>query len=415
MQMIHKRTSVLLGILAFTLHPLHANDDGFYDLFNGKDLTGWTGGDAVVEDGVLISNDGHTMTEATFANYELEFEFRLPAGGNNGIGIHYPGEGNAAYTGMEIQVLDDTAPKYSDLKDYQYHGSLYELAPAKRASLKPVGEWNHQKISVMGPALRVEVNGEITLRANLDDVSRANPEHEGAKRRSGHIALLGHRSPVAFRNIRIREVPPTANVANVRGLGFKPLFDGISLTGWKHNPEESHWHVRSGILKHTGERGDPPHLWTEEEYGDFTMVFDWRWSGRGEMKNQPIILPDGSTEGRAEVEELDSGVFVRGEMKSQVNLWNWTVGSGEVWGYRNDADMPAEVRAAVTPSEKADRPLGEWNRMKIEMKGDVLNVVLNGRHVISDAQLPGVPERGAIGLQHHGQAIDFANLWIKQH
>lgn len=415
MQLIRTHTSVLLGMLALTLQPLHAEEDGFYDLFNGEDLTGWTGGEAVVEDGVLISKNGHTMTEATFANYELEFEFRLPPGGNNGIGIHYPGEGDGAYTGMEIQVLDDTHPRYAELKEHQYHGSLYALAPAKRASLKPVGEWNHQRIMVNGPAILVEVNGEITLRTNLDDLNRSHPDHEGAKRRSGHIALLGHRSPVAYRNIRIREIPLSANVANVRAQGFKPLFDGKSLDGWKHNPDEGHWHVRSGILKHTGERGNPPHLWTEEEFGDFTMVFDWRWSGRGEMKQQPIILPDGSTEGRTEVEEVDSGVFVRGEMKSQVNLWNWTVGSGEVWGYRNDASMPPEVRAAVTPSEKADRPLGEWNRMMITMKGDVLNVVLNGSQVIHDARLPGVPERGEIGLQHHGQAIDFANIWIKEH
>ena len=406
----------MAAALAVTLQPAIAAEEGFYDLFNGKDLTGWKGGAAEVEDGALISRNGNTMTEATFANYDLRFEFRLPAGGNNGVGIHYPGQGDGAFTGMEIQVLDDTHPRYAELREYQYHGSLYALAPAKRATLKPLGEWNDMRIYVDGPAILVEVNGEVTLRANLDDLNASHPDHEGAKRRSGHITFLGHNSPVAYRNIRIREIAPAANEANVRAQGFRQLFDGVSLDGWKNNPDQHHWHVKSGILKHTGQSGEPPHLWTEEEFGDFTMVFDWRWSGRGEMLMRPNILPDGTTgDERFEVEELDSGIFMRGSVKSQVNLWNWPVGSGEVWGYRTDNAMPADVRAAVTPSEKADNPVGEWNRMMITMKGDVLNVWLNGRHVIRDARLPDVPESGALALQHHGQAIDFANIWIKTH
>lgn len=403
-------------VLLLTAHvqPLRADDGGFVDLFNGKDLTGWKGGDSVVEDGVLVSRDGTTMTESIFSSYELDFEFRLEAGGNNGIGIHYPGHGDGAYTGMEIQILDDTAPKYADLKDHQYHGSLYFLTPAKRSSLKPVGEWNHQRISVMGAAIKVEVNGETILRANLDELQPNHPDHEGIKRRSGHIALLGHRNPVGYRNIRIREIAPAANVMNVRAQGYQSLFDGHSLAGWKHHEGIDNWRVHRGIIKHNGKSGKTPHLWTEREFGDFTMVFDWRWSGRGEMKMQPQVLPDGTHGEPEEIEELDSGIFLRGNVKSQVNLWNWTVGSGEVWGYRTDPNTPAEVRAALVPKVKADKPIGEWNRMMITMKGEILNVVLNGKQVIENARLPGIPERGPIALQHHGQAIDFANLWIKE-
>lgn len=103
-----------------------------------------------------------------------------------------------------------------------------------------------------------------------------------------------------------------------------------------------------------------------------------------------------------------------GQTTSQVNLWNWTVGSGEVYGFRTNLKMPAEVRAQVTPKMKADRPIGEWNRTMITMKGNLLTVSLNGRAVIENAQLPGVSARGPIGLQSHGAAIDFANLWIKE-
>ena len=97
-----------------------------------------------------------------------------------------------------------------------------------------------------------------------------------------------------------------------------------------------------------------------------------------------------------------------------MNLWNWSVGSGEVYGYRMDAKQTPEVRAGVTPKVKADRPQSEWNRMMITLKGDVLTVSLNGRVVIERAQLPGIPAKGPIGLQHHGQAIEFANLWVKE-
>lgn len=403
------------GIFAICLAPLHAQeDDDFRDLFDGNELSGWTGGDVDVKDGLLLLRNGITMTKDTFANYEIAFDFRHSPAGQNGIAIHYPGHGNGEIRGIQYLISDHSEPEFEDRKKGQGNRSLASLVPTKQPSLRPLGEWNHQRISVIGSAIKVEVNGEIMLRANLDDLARNHPHHEDVKRRAGHIALFTQGSPVAYRKIRIREIPPTANVTNVRAQGFQPLFNGTSLEGWKHDENTANWLVINGILKHTGEPGETVHLWSENEFGDFTLAFDWRWSGRGEMKLQPQILPDGTHGARVEVEELDSGVFVRGNTKSQVNLWNWTVGSGEVWGYRTAKDTPAIVRAAVTPRMKADRPIGEWNRMMIRMKGDILNVVLNGKQVIENAQLPGIPERGAIGLQHHGQAIEFANMWIKE-
>ena len=115
-----------------------------------------------------------------------------------------------------------------------------------------------------------------------------------------------------------------------------------------------------------------------------------------------------------EIEELDSGIYLRGDSQSQVNLWNWPIGSGEVYGYRTNPKQPPEIRAGVTPKVRADRPVGEWNRMMITLQGERLTVSLNGRVVIENAQLPGIPAKGPIGLQHHGAAIDFANIWIKE-
>ena len=115
-----------------------------------------------------------------------------------------------------------------------------------------------------------------------------------------------------------------------------------------------------------------------------------------------------------EVQELDSGIYLRGSSKSQVNLWNWPCGSGEVYGYRTDAGQPADVIAGVTPRAKADNPVGEWNRTMITMQGDLLTVTINGQTVIDKARLPGVAAKGKIALQHHGSSIDFANIWIKE-
>jgi hypothetical protein len=176
-------------------------------LFNGKDLAGWKNANYVVEDGVLVCKGGNLVTEKQYTNYIFEFDFLLPPGGNNGLGIHYPGSGDAAYSGMELQILDNSHPRYAKLKDYQFHGSLYTLQAAKRGHLKPVGEWNHEKVTVDGPLVKVELNGVVILDANLDELNKQKPKHKGAKRRSGHICFCGHGAPVKFKNITIKELP----------------------------------------------------------------------------------------------------------------------------------------------------------------------------------------------------------------
>ena len=176
-------------------------------LFNGKDLTGWKKANYLVEDGVLVCKGGHLVTEKQFSNYIFEFDFLLPPGGNNGLGIHYPGTGNPAYSGMELQILDNTHPKYAKLKDYQYHGSLYTLQAAKRGHLKPVGEWNHEKVTINGPLVKVELNGTVILDANLDELNKEKPKHKGAQRRSGHLCFCGHGAGIKFKDITIKELP----------------------------------------------------------------------------------------------------------------------------------------------------------------------------------------------------------------
>jgi len=184
------------------------------ELFNGKDFTHWGGAGKTEQNGYLIKDGTITstpkcrvlQTEKEFSDYVLQFEFKLTPGANNGLGIHYPGKGDAAYTGMEIQILDNTAPKYANLKDYQFHGGLYTLVAAKKGHLKPVGEWNKEVVTINGPMVKVELNGTVIMEANLDEINKSKPKHEGAKRRSGHIAFCGHGDIVSFKNIKIKEL-----------------------------------------------------------------------------------------------------------------------------------------------------------------------------------------------------------------
>jgi hypothetical protein len=196
----------LIILTLFTIASISQGKEAV-SLFNGKDLTGWKKANYLVEDGVLVCKGGHLVTEKQFSNYIFEFDFLLPPGGNNGLGIHYPGTGNPAYSGMELQIIDNTAPKYAKLKDYQYHGSLYTLQAAKRGHLKPVGEWNHEKVTINGPLVKVELNGTVILDANLDELNKEKPKHKGAQRRSGHICFCGHGAGIKFKDITIKELP----------------------------------------------------------------------------------------------------------------------------------------------------------------------------------------------------------------
>lgn len=199
--------------------------------------------------------------------------------------------------------------------------------------------------------------------------------------------------------------------------GFTSLFNGSDLTHWKiPEGDNGHWKVLDGVIDYdaaseaTGDRN----LWSEKEYGDFVLLADWRIKETPYINPRvPIVRPDGTHKKGADGEEIrisvpdsDSGIFLRGEGKSQVNIWCWPVGSGEVYGYRMDKSMPADVRAGVTPKVQADNHIGEWNTFEITMKGDRLSVKLNGQQVLKDARLPGIPEKGPIALQHHGGRKD---------
>ena len=134
----------------------------------------------------------------------------LTPGANNGLGIRTPLEGDPAYVGMELQILDDTAEVYANLQPYQYHGSVYGVVPAKRGHLKPVGEWNEQEVICRGPRVVVKLNGEVIVDADVQKASEPQTvdgrEHPGLKREKGYLAFCGHGAHLEFRNLRIMEL-----------------------------------------------------------------------------------------------------------------------------------------------------------------------------------------------------------------
>jgi hypothetical protein len=214
---IRWRNVYIREILATEANRLLASHhpEGFQSIFNGHDLKGWSGAVEnyeVLEGAIHCKPEqgGVLFTDQEYANFVVRFEFKLPAAGNNGLAIRYPGHGRAAYHGMtELQVLDSEHPKYSQLDARQYHGSVYGMVPATRGYLRPTGQWNFQQATVNGSKIRVELNGSVILDADLSRVSQfmADSPHPGKDRTSGYFGFAGHNDPVAFRNIKIKPLP----------------------------------------------------------------------------------------------------------------------------------------------------------------------------------------------------------------
>ena len=209
--------SLLLFAGAGPQAPANPSPDeaGFVPLFDGKSLAGWTlvaasGRGYVVEDGALVCPDdggGNLFTDREYDNFVLRFEFRTEPGGNNGVGIRTPIDGDPAYVGMEIQILDDQHERYNGkIRSEQHHGSIYGVFPARTGFLKPAGEWNTEEILADGRRIRVTLNGVVIVDADLDTVREPQvlARHPGLARTTGRIGFLGHGTRVEFRRIRIK-------------------------------------------------------------------------------------------------------------------------------------------------------------------------------------------------------------------
>jgi hypothetical protein len=411
--------------------PAAETEPGFTSLFDGKTLNGWKlsakkGEGYGVKDGVIYcakGGGGNLYTEKEYGDFVFRFDFKLEEGSNNGLGIRAPLEGDAAYVGMELQILDDSVAekKYGKLRPAQFHGSVYDVIPAKRGALKPPGEWNSQEVACQGRNVKVTLNGQVIVDANLNDVKDGAVlmKHPGLLRDRGHIGFLGHNDYVEFRNIRVMEMP-VSEKDNTPPPGFTALFNGKDLTNWKGlpagpndnpakraklSPEQlaeeqkkadenmrAHWKPEDGVLVFDGKGRS---LCTQKDYANFELLVDWKIHEKG-----------------------DSGIYLRGT--PQVQIWDPSdekgnarkLGSG---GLFNNKNNPAD------PLKKADKSIGEWNRFRIVMAGERVHVFLNNELVVNNTILENYWERdkpiyptGQIELQNHGNKLYFKNIYIRE-
>ncbi len=446
-------------------------DEGFVTLFNGKDLTGWYGSTAYgvdpKEPGVLQFFPGkgerkNLLTEKEYANFILRFEFMMPENGDSGLGIRTPSpDVNAAFEGMcELQLLDDGGSEYYDaaakkdkLNAYQYTGSVFGIAPARRDNvgkqiwgkdanfakggsyLRKPGMWNFAEVKVIGSEIEVYLNGYLVTKTDVskfkgDDDTLDGVAHHGLHNAKGHIGWLGESGNVKWKNIRIKELPATAKMGEVcpyqsmkAPAGFETYFNGDAdqlAAMWKgvtteegfDNPKvrqaatpekraemqkiadkgmAEHWSVRNGNLFFDGYKGGYS-LATKKDYKDFELWADWR-----------ILSITG-----------DSGLYLRGS--PQVQIWDahnqWHIGSGGLYNNQKGAHDALLI---------ADKQVGDWNRFHVKMVGKNVTVWLNGQLVVDNVELENYWDRKMeifpveqIELQCHGDPIEWRNIFIKE-
>lgn len=428
---------VLLWVLCLFLSGICKQQDGFEPLFDGKSLDGWVNVQCApstwtVKDGMVVCSGlptGILRTARMYENFELELDYRhLKAGGNAGLFLWsdaLTARGQPFSRSIEVQVMDGVEnPGF-----YTSHGDIFSIHGAhmvpdrkhphgwarclpSEQRTKPSPEWNHYRVIVNNGTIKLHVNG-----AEVSGASACTP-------RKGYICLESEGSECHFKNLRIRELPDAvpaleASMIATADEGFRSLYDGASLTGWREAADKTgHWKSNDWQLVYDGQGSD---LWSTEEFGDFEMLVDWRLPAKPKEMQRPVLAADGGTAKDADGKERtvtvqdagDSGIYLRGSTKAQVNIWCWPCGSGETWGYRTDPTTDAGTRASFAPRERADAPLGEWNRFRIRLKGEKLDVDLNGKRVLEGAVLKGLPARGPLGLQNHGDAIEFANIYIR--
>ena len=418
---------------------LETGEKGFVSIFDGRSLKGWAllnpkgdgyGVTNVVKNGVstpaifcAAGGGGNLLTEKAYGDFVLRFDFRLKEGSNNGLAIRAPMQaGSLAYEGMELQILDGAGWEKKNgktLKPEQYHGSLYNVAAARRGVLKPAGEWNRQEVVVLGRHVRVVLNGREILNVDINSITDPAKlrKHPGLLRDRGHIGFLGHNDYVEFANIRIREIArPVVN--NIATDGFRPLFNGRDLAGWQglmkqpnDNPYKradlasnerttaqaeadanmtAHWRVEGGALAFDGKGRS---LQTVRDYKDYELLVDWKIKEAG-----------------------DSGIYLRGT--PQVQIWDPrasernAVGSGGLFNNKQNRSTPLRV---------ADHLTGSWNHFRILMVQDRVHVFLNNQLVVKDTVLENFWDRaqpllrsGPIELQNHGNNLWFRNIYIRE-
>jgi len=347
----------------------------FVPLFNGRNLDGWVNVNCApetwtVRDGMIVCSGiptGVMRTERMYENYVLELEWRhMKKRGNAGLFIHsdpVTALGKPFTRSIEIQIMDGNAGDMfsihgATMRTDKPHPRGWMRSLPSEDRMKPTGQWNHYRIESRNGTATLAVNGKVVTRGY-----DLNP-------RKGYICLESEGSEIHFRNIRIKELPssnPPAAMVAAKAHGFRCLYNGLDLRGWKNVPgHEGHWRAKNWLLDYDGKsEAKDKHLWTEEEFGDFVLIVDWRRPGRPLLARAPVLLP-------------------------------------------------AEVPYGTTPLVDANNQQGQWSRFVITAASDTVTVVRNGKTLIDRVKLTGVSRRRPIALQHDGGPIQFANIYVKK-
>jgi hypothetical protein len=438
-------------------------EPGFAPLCNGRDLAGWKGAvdSYEVVDGAIVCKAGQggtLFTEREYGDFVARLEFKLPPGGNNGLAIRYAGAGEPHIDGLELQVLDTEHEKYAKIDPRQAHGSIYGLVPAARGYLRPAGEWNFQEVTVRGNRYRVELNGFTIVDVDLDTVkeSMQGPLPPGVARRRGHFGFCGHKDPVAFRRIMIRELPGEPAVPPDRGSARTPvggpvrLFDGEHLEhfyvwnrGTAYEDPQRVFTVADGMLRVSGEGYGG--LITRDDWRDYRLVMEFRWGEKtwgdrsGLARDSGLLVhgwgPDGGYKDKwpasIEAQIIEGGVgdllVLQGidpltgriyptSLVAEATDGNggavWkrgaarrTVTHGRVDWFGRDAEW-RDVRG-FRGRHDVESPAGEWTRMDVIADGDRLTYEVNG--VVVNEALDCHPSAGRIVLQ-----TEQAELFVRR-
>ncbi len=227
---IRQKLSELQPVPVYVLSD-EEKKQGFELLFDGTNLDNFVGNKVgyVPINGCInvtanYGNESNLYTKNEYRDFVFRFEFCFLRGGvNNGVGIRTPMGVDAAYDGMcEVQILDHDDPIYAGLREYQVHGSVYGIIPAKRIKHKPLGEWSEEEIRVKGNHITVTVNGEVIVDGDIKeackghnmapDGSENNPytvdhkNHPGMFNKTGHIGFLGHGAGLKLRAVRVLDL-----------------------------------------------------------------------------------------------------------------------------------------------------------------------------------------------------------------
>lgn len=437
---------------------LKDQDKRFQSIFNGKNFTGWTGDteNYEVKDGAIYCKQdkgGNLLTEKEYSDFQVQLEFKVPPGGNNGLTIRYPGKGQPHLDGFcELQVLDSEHEKYAKLHPAQYHGSVYGLIPAARGYLQAAGEWNYQKVTVKGTTVKVELNGFTILNGDVKDVKKSKEKDgkipPGVKLKKGFFGFAGHNDPVGFRSISIRELPgeptPVPTGENAISPKDKPitLFNGKNFDGlYVWMTEGAYKDVRNvytiqddKTLRVSGDGYGG--LTTLADYKDYHMVSEFKWGGKtwanrvDRTRDSGILVHAWGAEGAIgnhwlssiEAQVIEGGigdililtgtspktgdifpVTATAEItrdRDNERVWKKggereTLGRGRINWWGRDPDWADTI--GFRGKDDVESPLGEWTRMDVICDGGKIEIIVNGVKVNEIFDV--TPAHGKLQLQ----------------